>query len=489
MSYIADSNVDPNDPNKKDTQDPTAGTQLSGGGSGILTGGTGAPADSQKPSSSGSFTNLQSYLDANTDQAAKEGSDISSKLSGEAKGATDQLSADQSNFSNQVSQGGVTPDQNIVDQAVSNPTAVANDPNQYSQFQNQYNAQYTGPKDLSSQSDFQDTTSKFNKASQDLTSTQTESGRQGLLNQVYGRPDYNQGEQNLDQLLLENNKSSQDALSGTYNQWRGISDQLGTAQTGAQSLATQRAADTQTAQQYAQTQLGQANTTFQGNLTSGLASAQKAQGDSYQKIKQDIGSNSLTPDEYTKLGLSTGQAVYNVDPTKYVSQANPLTLYNYANPQQYAQAAALAKLSGQTNNFLPEQDASQAGTNTNPYNFDSAGFQKGVQQYQDQFNTDYNTKNVQPGGNNPVSYQDMQNFSSNKNFWVSPTGSGPASGTYHDEAQKELDAINTFRSGRGEGTFTVDANGQLVLGSPKTIGTATGGSGPASVSGNGARSI
>jgi hypothetical protein len=106
--------------------------------------------------------------------------------------------------------------------------------------------QFTGPKEISAQGELQQKARNLQETS-DLT--KNESGRFALLKNTFGKPTYNQGQQRLDQLLVQNDPTQQKQLQGIRKLAGGLNQELkgavgGVAQSAADLEAA--AADTRT---------------------------------------------------------------------------------------------------------------------------------------------------------------------------------------------------------------------------------------------------
>ncbi len=377
--------------NPKNNNQVDSTVNLGGGGSGVVSPGGGnvggnnqtAAAQTQKPTNSGSWTNLQSYLAANSDQGAQVGSQIAGTITGQAEGAKNDINSAASDFSNNVNANTVNADANSVSKAVSDAQNAnagwSANPDDVSNFQKQYNASYGGPTDFTKQSGYGTAQNDINTANTSLAQTGSEAGRDVLLQNQYKNTSangYNQGEQGLDQMLLENTPANQTAFEGLRGQYSGLSQMLAD-ETAKQNAAAQGAVQTDAATAAAaHAALDPANQQLQNTLNSQLAGVQSKNPQAqYQKIMDDIHNGTMTRDELEALGMGQGETTYGVDPSKYMSAFAAPTVANTASADQYAQAHALAQLAGQSDSpYLSQAYASQAGKGNNPYAFDSSKF-------------------------------------------------------------------------------------------------------------------
>lgn len=389
MSFVLDQQDD-QESNPQGKDQSQTDISLGGGGSGVATPGSGnvggsaqgAQAKASKPSASGSWTNLQSYLDANADQGAQVGSQIAGTINQQGKSAQDSVDSAAKEFQSNVDANTVQADSDRVNQTLQQATGLkageTMSDDDIAAFQKQANASYAGPTDFTASSGYGGAQHAISQAQDSIGETGSEAGRQVLLKNQYQNASthgYNQGEQNLDQLLLENSQGGRAALEPLKDQWSGLSSILGNATTTENAAAQQAAATDQATAKAAQDALSGTNTKFQGGLNDALAAASQKNSAQYNQALSDLRAGKITHAEAQLLGITAGNPIYNVDATQYLKAGSAPTLYNYATADQYAQAAALAKLAGQgQSTFLPGDYAGQAGTAGPAYGFDASRF-------------------------------------------------------------------------------------------------------------------
>lgn len=388
MAYISDDlSLDQEDPNKKTSADASP-TQLSASSGVTSPSSTAASGDAaSKPSQSG-WTNLNQYLDANKDQAAKIGSDVANTISSEATGAQDSLKQAQGAFTAAADTGGpsLVKDQSTIDATLADPVNASADPSKIAAFQNDLNSSYKGPNSLQDMGGYADAASKYNKANADLSMTGTESGRMGLLQNQFARPDYNQGQQSLDQLLLEGNPNAQSSLSNLGGKFSGIMNELGQANSDSSNYAAGRAADAKAANNYASTQEAAAFNPITAGINSRVQAANQAETALRGGVDQNkalLQSGTITNDLARQLGLldmhssyaggdlamqdstqpnNLKMQTYGIDPSRYLNykQGDVANTSNIANASEAAQINALYALMGQQNTTIA--DPSKVGT-------------------------------------------------------------------------------------------------------------------------------
>jgi len=233
MAYLGQTIEDENK-NKVQGQDQESHTneQVLGGASTQIGGDAKAggaptsPGTAPAPSKSGAFTNLNSYLDANKGndgamgQAVQANTDKTiSEIGGNASRFADNT--------NQKVQAATVKDKGVIAGLASNPIDVKK-----TDFDNQYNATYAGPKDVTAEEGYSDINQSHSRLSNMGNSLNDFSGRQEVLKNTYNHPKYSQGEQQLDSFILGGGEQGQQSI-------RNIQSNIGNANTGwANTLAT-----------------------------------------------------------------------------------------------------------------------------------------------------------------------------------------------------------------------------------------------------------
>lgn len=147
--------------------------------------------------------NLQAYLAANAPQAVQSGQNIANGLTAQANQVTGDINADQTATDQQIQAQNVAPNQTLINQAASNPSAFVQDPNNVTAFQQQENANYTGPATYESTPDYTTLQNEVTNAQNDAPNINEPGGLQQLVTGQEKNPTV--GEENLDTLLLQEN--------------------------------------------------------------------------------------------------------------------------------------------------------------------------------------------------------------------------------------------------------------------------------------------
>lgn len=373
-----------------------------GGQSAIANGGS-SNSSSQPISSSGSFQNLSKYINANKGFNADNGGlagTVSNNINNQAQQAQQNVQGAQNLFNTQAQQN-VSGFNNTdaVNQAVQDPYAFTqNNPQGTQQVIAAENAQYTGPKgfeDLQGQQSLANLSIQNANVNDLANQTKTQSGQYNLLRQMFGTPSYTGGQQNLDQLIMNNAPGAQNQFAGARQQANDTSQALNTSQQQAQQQAQQ---NTQLANQVQASTRGELNNAVLNantNINNEVTNAQTAQDKYTQDLQTALKSGHLTADQYQALGgdqsgLTSGMSMYNIDPTQYITNGLAPTAQGVATTADYNKIAALNQLMG--GGAVANQDASQvlqqfndptqAGTFNPTAQFNSGAYLNSVQNQQ-----------------------------------------------------------------------------------------------------------
>ena len=252
MAFVQETQNDPN------AQQPTAtGTNApmdqlpqtsSGGGGGSSGANTSAAGSPQGAPSVPNATkappvqNLSDYLTANAPQAAGMGQAIAQNISNQGQQVTGDINAAQQGFDQSVQASNVAPNQDLVNQAASNPTQFVQDPNNVQQFQTQENANYTGPTSFESSAYAQPLTQEVSQFQQNTPNTNNQSG---ILQLVAGQEQNpTLGMENLDALLLGGTPGATQAINQAESPYANLGQTLtGVGTTEDANIATAKAND------------------------------------------------------------------------------------------------------------------------------------------------------------------------------------------------------------------------------------------------------
>lgn len=207
------------------------GLQNQGPGTGAsLTNTAQAPQSSR---SSGTFTNLNKYLDANRAGAANIGNRVATEVSNQASQATKDINQSGADFGRRVSEGTNQFNEGLVNEATSDATNFINDPNKVSQLQKQKSGSFGGPTSYTDSTEAQKALLSKQKAEETANLTGTVGGRQQLIRNTNTSNPYSQGGLSLNQFLVQNNQGALGKVLDSAQASKGLGGQLTNTQTGA----------------------------------------------------------------------------------------------------------------------------------------------------------------------------------------------------------------------------------------------------------------
>lgn len=326
--------IDENDPNKKNQQN---GVNISGQSTSFATNVPGQEAgNSPKGKGSGQYANIQSYLDANKDQADQMGQKITTNVAKEADDATAKVQ--------EFSAKAPTVQAYDPNEAIKKATALSDQEKaQYKEVKK--TGGYTGPATVDGVSGYQDAQKAASSAAQNVQNAGTETGQQQLLKQTYARPQYSAGENRLDQVLLQNSAGSRANLENLSQKYAGIDKMFSDASTSVGDA------------------INKANTQALANRNAFIPAEKAARDalinpiqkrvdeynsgrDAYiDRIIGDAGDEILSEETLKALGLSEGGALYDVNLANYITpNRTQAGLNNLATADERQKYAALASL-------------------------------------------------------------------------------------------------------------------------------------------------
>lgn len=381
------------------------------------------PSQQQAPgaegTNSGSFTNLNSYLDAN--KSLGFGGQVAGKVQGEVDQAGEAQKTADSTFRQQADAGSVSFDPSLGAQVAQDATAVVGDQGKFSDFLKARDAEYKGPNNLVDSDAFQATDAAQRKAQEAAQASGSEGGRMALLDQYYGtgngRNDYTGGQKKLENLLIQNDTASRDAFAKTTENAAKTAQDYGSlkdtlsAYGGAQRAATGQAR----AQARAAIGIDDAGNEVAGQgaigaLKTGVKSAadkrladRETERTTVAQALRDRKLASLDPKYRGVVGDIGSMQLYGADPTQYLRDTGTINEQTVATKQQQAQMAALAKLAGKENTYLPDEALAGTMDDEALTSFDAQTLRGEAEGRAARYNDVVNTKNRAwtSGGYNP----------------------------------------------------------------------------------------
>lgn len=369
--------------------------------SGGSVGDEGAGGTAAKGSATGTSTQFGSsasklgdYLSANAPQIGQQADKVAGKFNDQYAQLNQGITNAANQFGQQVQGGYAAQDQNIVNQAISNPTQFTATPENIAKFQAQYNDQYTGPQNF-------EATQPYSQIQGDV---QNAVNQGNLLQNQAGLASYLQGNSKnptkasstLDSLLLSGNPDAQKKIQDAGKQFNNLTGQLDTAKTGANQSVQDAQKAAQDAAAYAKGQVDPYVLNFNKSIQDQASQAEQQR----QEYNQSLATNqnaantgrtnllnakqgALTPVEqaWAKRGVTNSSSKDTQDSIAQILKMfqpktdqydqilgakmnnNLATTANTATADQYQQAQSLAQLLGQGyQNPLDPSMLSQAGT-------------------------------------------------------------------------------------------------------------------------------
>jgi hypothetical protein len=345
------------------------------------------------------YTNINRIVNAN--QNNRLGSTIGSNIQQAGQQATQNINQAGQDFQTNSNANRLDTGQNqqLVQNVLADPTKAAQNSQQVNQFGTLMSGNYQGPTGLANAGQLQAQAQDVNQMGQAIGSS---AGRQGLLQRFVGNPQYNSGQQSMDNLLLgqTGGKDLAAARQSTTGVQNLAQNQIGGATAAAQEYANRAKQFGQGVQQ----QFGNTVNQAEQGLTQQAQTAQQARDAKVSALQAQMGQGNINQTVANQLGITQGENTYNLTPQNFVSEnAQQANAQNIASAQDYARMQALQQLGGGNAPSAAQQtlgqftDPSKAGTfqAANAYNVDAPGFQQNMAAAQ-QSNQDFINANVNP---------------------------------------------------------------------------------------------
>jgi hypothetical protein len=349
---------DPNDPKKSQN-----GVNISGQSTTFATNVPGQETTSGgKQAGSGQYANIQSYLDANKQQADEMGQKISTNVANQAEDATSKIN----NFQSQAPKI----DAYDPNAAIGNVTNLTDaDKAQYQDEKK--TGGYTGPQTVDQVNGYQDAQKAASTAATNVTNAGTETGQQQLLKDTYNRPQYSAGENKLDQALLQNSAGSRSSLENLANKYSGIDQMFNTAATNVGDAVNGATAQALANKQAFIPAEQNAVKSLVDPIQARADAANQSNGSYIDQITAAANDNVLSDDTLKALGLTSGQKLFDLNLDNYITpDRTQVGINNAATADERNKYAALSAL---FDNPTMTQITSD-GKTINPVSFDNQKF-------------------------------------------------------------------------------------------------------------------
>lgn len=219
----------------------------------------------------------------------------------------------------------------------------------------------------------------------------TSRGRMEELAKTVGRQSsgYSGGQKSLDELVLAGDRRGrQQALRNIRRATSGLGEQVSGLETEAQAkrealknLAQQRSQEiSQLLEQgatagFEQELGGRGITDIESELQRRAEQATQAAPQEVEALRQRIQTGALTPEDIQILGLAPGQQTYGLDLSQYVSAVNrPASVGDVASQEELSRYQALQQLAGRQGGILAGYDQENIG-GYSPYRFNQEAAQ------------------------------------------------------------------------------------------------------------------
>jgi hypothetical protein len=321
-----------------------------------------------KPTNSGQFVNLQNYFNANKtdDPNQNMGAKLSDKLNDQGQAASQNINKANTDFNNQANSNRNQYNDGLMKTVTTDPNAfyqqTQTDPSNtnVTEFNREQSGNYGGPTQLNNYDKLSADTQNY----QNLTNqTGSEAGRFNLLKTYFNNGSYNQGQQNLDNLLMQGDKNQMQQMGQTRTQAANVASNLQQSALQAQDTGNQYANEAKDTANKVNTSL----TGAMGTISDKNAADVQAANDYNTRIQGSLSSGKIAAADASKLGLTAG-TTYGVNAGSYF---NPGTVNanTVADKNTYQNYDALAHLANTTDTLFT--DPTQLGVNaanTNPFN-------------------------------------------------------------------------------------------------------------------------
>lgn len=340
-------------------QDQETGGKTLGAESGVITG------DQQKTTSTqngtGNYTNLQSYIEQN--KPANFGEQFANRV-GETVTQAEQGQAEAENkFKQKADSSAVQQNEQLVNEAVNDPTNFVKDQNKLQAFRTQQNAQYGGPKRLSEEEElYSKAYNPTNRAQMETKTAQTGSGQKALLGQYYGAPaqryNYSTGQKNLDQILIEMDPNSRQKLNEQQTRAKQAGTNFDLLNEALGTYAKGKETETNKAREGVESALGRTIPAWQQAVTGRVNQQLQGRDAQAQRINSALRNRqgeTLTAEDRALLGIDLNSPLYNIGREADFNWVNPnldANLQTLATPEEYEKSKAFATLANQPDTFL-----------------------------------------------------------------------------------------------------------------------------------------
>lgn len=375
MAFYNDEDEENNqqDPNAPLAVQPSGGSAFVGTGSGAQeTQVDQASQPALTPDKPGNFVGIQQYLDQNKVQSGKLAERVGGFVDKQGSDANDSINQAGTKFNQEVSQQVVPLDQQLLDQAKTDASKIANDAAQKEAFNKMYNASYNGPNSIEQVDYWQPVMQAVGKANQAGENTNSVEGRGALLTDVRseskGRGAKVGG--TLDNALLSASPDSKQILSGARDRLKSVGTNLDNLKLSSGNQVTDVKSQIDATRNKAKDSLTEGWKGLETELAERERVADAEAEAEYNALVESLITGNYTDEQLGALGLSRGDKTYGASPNEYLSYQDRIDRQGVATAEDLARQAAIRDLSGGNIDFGQDLINSGAGVGQKGSNFD-----------------------------------------------------------------------------------------------------------------------
>ena len=355
----------------KEEEEQAQTEPLSTGGSGGAITGTSKSAPStnkNKPTNSGSFTNIQDYVNANQGNSEAFADQTINTLNEGVDSAMNTAQAEVDSYRDAVTAGTVVDNEEL---RGTDLTDIANDPDKLAEYQAGLNATYGGPDAFVSEQGFSD----IDQTSGVINRTDNFSGMNSALQDTYGQyGGYTGGESLLDTTLLTRPKDNRERFSQLRDKVTDEVDQFRTDTQANTEAWTEAAQNTTAATQQAYTDdITADQAALDADLAATVEAVNAARNLEYNNALGGAGRERSVFNNPYEAPLDEdaqwAQLAGPVNKDNFIKYGGDLSAEQAATPEQLASYQALANILN-NENLMP----TTAAASPDAYNFNEAGY-------------------------------------------------------------------------------------------------------------------
>lgn len=325
-------------------------------------------------SKSGSWTNLNSYLDSNKDNAEVMSEKVTNNIDSKASDAQQGL-----NRLPGVDKISTVNYETLNSDYYNNPNAKKED---YTSLKS--SGGYNGPSNIYGVQGYQDIQNKTQQANTALDQSKTEDGRKTLLKSAYERPNYSLGMQNLDNLLVQNDPNAKSKFENVQSKYSNL---MGMLEDKTNSLNRNIDFNKQAALQNKNNIISseqQAREAVLNPINQRVDQLKQEAPLIQSRVSNDLSDDVLTDETLNQLGLSDGQSLYNLNLNNYFNpNQSEINAGNVSTKEEKAKYKALMDL-------IDGVDILNTGGNQySPVNFNKEQFNKDLEANQSSYNSSF----------------------------------------------------------------------------------------------------